>query len=47
MLLVSDTGSPGPEQLVVTTGLRGLCALEVRFMDLSGFAFRVFMVVYY
>jgi len=30
MLLVSDTGSPGPEQLVVTTGLRGLCALEVK-----------------
>ena len=29
MLLVSDTGSPGPDQLVVTTGLRGLCALEV------------------
>lgn len=31
MLLVSDTGSPGPNQLVVTTGLRGLTALEVRF----------------
>jgi acetylornithine deacetylase/succinyl-diaminopimelate desuccinylase-like protein len=30
MLLVSDTGSPGPDQLVVTTGLRGLCALEVK-----------------
>jgi acetylornithine deacetylase/succinyl-diaminopimelate desuccinylase-like protein len=30
LLLVSDTGSPGPEQLVVTTGLRGLCALEVK-----------------
>jgi acetylornithine deacetylase/succinyl-diaminopimelate desuccinylase-like protein len=29
-LLVSDTGSPGPEQLAVTTGLRGLVALEVR-----------------
>ena len=28
-LLVSDTGSPGPEQLAVTTGLRGLVALEV------------------
>lgn len=31
MLLVSDTGSPGPDQLVVTTGLRGLTALEVKF----------------
>ncbi|MBT3668499.1 MAG: M20/M25/M40 family metallo-hydrolase [Opitutae bacterium] len=30
LLLVSDTGSPGPEQLVVTTGLRGLSALEVK-----------------
>ncbi len=30
MLLVSDTGSPGPNQLVVTTGLRGLCAMEVK-----------------
>ncbi|MEC8865855.1 MAG: M20/M25/M40 family metallo-hydrolase, partial [Verrucomicrobiota bacterium] len=30
MLLVSDTGSPGPDQLVVTTGLRGLTALEVK-----------------
>lgn len=30
LLLVSDTGSPGPDQLVVTTGLRGLCALEVK-----------------
>ena len=29
-LLVSDTGSPGPEQLAVTTGLRGLVALEVK-----------------
>jgi acetylornithine deacetylase/succinyl-diaminopimelate desuccinylase-like protein len=29
-LLVSDTGSPGPQQLAVTTGLRGLVALEVR-----------------
>jgi acetylornithine deacetylase/succinyl-diaminopimelate desuccinylase-like protein len=28
-LLVSDTGSPGPDQLAVTTGLRGLVALEV------------------
>ncbi len=31
MLLVSDTGSPGPDQLVVTTGLRGLTAMEVKF----------------
>ena len=31
MLLVSDTGSPGPDQLVITTGLRGLTALEVKF----------------
>lgn len=30
MVLVSDTGSPSPEQLVVTTGLRGLTAMEVR-----------------
>ena len=30
LLLVSDTGSPGPDQLVVTTGLRGLAAMEVR-----------------
>ena len=30
LLLVSDTGSPGPDQLVVTTGLRGLTALEVK-----------------
>ena len=30
LLLVSDTGSPSPEQLVVTTGLRGLSALEVK-----------------
>ncbi len=29
-LLVSDTGSPGPHQLAVTTGLRGLVALEVK-----------------
>ena len=29
-LLVSDTGSPGPQHLAVTTGLRGLVALEVR-----------------
>jgi len=29
-LLVSDTGSPGPKQLAITTGLRGLVALEVR-----------------
>lgn len=32
MLLVSDTGSPGPDQLVITTGLRGLTALEVKFI---------------
>ena len=31
MVLVSDTGSPGPEQIVITTGLRGLVALEARF----------------
>jgi acetylornithine deacetylase/succinyl-diaminopimelate desuccinylase-like protein len=30
MVLVSDTGSPSPEQLVITTGLRGLTALEVK-----------------
>lgn len=30
LLLVSDTGSPGPDQLVVTTGLRGLAAMEIR-----------------
>jgi acetylornithine deacetylase/succinyl-diaminopimelate desuccinylase-like protein len=30
LLLVSDTGSPSPDQLVVTTGLRGLCAMEVK-----------------
>ena len=30
LLLVSDTGSPGSEQLAVTTGLRGLTALELR-----------------
>ena len=30
LLLVSDTGSPGPDQLVVTTGLRGLAAMEVK-----------------
>ena len=29
-LLVSDTGSPGPSQLAITTGLRGLVALEVK-----------------
>ncbi len=29
MLLISDTGSPSPDQLVVTTGLRGLTALEI------------------
>ena len=28
-MLVSDTGSPSPEQIVVTTALRGLVALEV------------------
>jgi acetylornithine deacetylase/succinyl-diaminopimelate desuccinylase-like protein len=30
LLLVSDTGSPGPGQLVVTTGLRGLAAMELK-----------------
>ena len=30
MVLVSDTGSPSPDQLAVTTGLRGLTALEVK-----------------
>ena len=30
LLLVSDTGSPSPDQLVVTTGLRGLTAMEVK-----------------
>lgn len=28
-LLVSDTGSPGDDQIVITTGLRGLVGLEV------------------
>ena len=31
MVLVSDTGSPNPEQIVITTGLRGLVAIEARF----------------
>ena len=31
LLLVSDTGSPGVDQLVVTTGLRGLTAMEIKF----------------
>ena len=30
LLLVSDTGSPGPDQLAVTTGLRGLAAMEIK-----------------
>ena len=30
MVLVSDTGSPSPEQLVITTGLRGLAGFEVK-----------------
>ncbi len=30
LLLVSDTGSPNPDQLVITTGLRGLSAMEVQ-----------------
>ncbi len=30
LLLVSDTGSPGPEQLAITTGLRGLTAMEIK-----------------
>lgn len=30
LLLVSDTGSPSPNQLAVTTGLRGLTALEIK-----------------
>ena len=34
-ILVSDTGSPGPEQLAVTTGLRGLTAMEVKILDPS------------
>jgi acetylornithine deacetylase/succinyl-diaminopimelate desuccinylase-like protein len=29
LVLLSDTGSPGPEQIVITTGLRGLTGLEV------------------
>ena len=29
-VLVSDTGSPSPAQIVITTGLRGLVAFEVR-----------------
>ena len=35
LLLVSDTGSPGPEQLAVTTGLRGLTAMEVKIFGLA------------
>ncbi|MBO94247.1 MAG: peptidase M20 [Opitutales bacterium] len=31
MVLVSDTGSPNPEQIAITTGLRGLVALEALF----------------
>ena len=30
MVLVSDTGSPSPEQIVITTGLRGLAGFEVK-----------------
>jgi acetylornithine deacetylase/succinyl-diaminopimelate desuccinylase-like protein len=29
MVLLSDTGSPNPEQIVITTGLRGLTGVEV------------------
>ena len=29
LVILSDTGSPGPEQIVITTGLRGLTGLEV------------------
>ncbi|MBC2594388.1 M20/M25/M40 family metallo-hydrolase [Ruficoccus amylovorans] len=29
MILVSDTGSPGTEQIVITTGLRGMVGMEV------------------
>ena len=29
LVLLSDTGSPNPEQIVITTGLRGLTGLEV------------------
>jgi acetylornithine deacetylase/succinyl-diaminopimelate desuccinylase-like protein len=29
-VLLSDTGSPSAEQLVVTTGLRGICGFEIR-----------------
>ncbi|MFP6886723.1 MAG: M20/M25/M40 family metallo-hydrolase, partial [Opitutales bacterium] len=35
MVLVSDTGSPSPEQLAITTGLRGLTALEVKLVGPS------------
>ena len=30
MVLVSDTGSPSPEQIVITTGLRGLAGFELK-----------------
>lgn len=29
-VLVSDSGSPSPDQIAITTALRGLCGLEVR-----------------
>ena len=45
MLLVSDTGSPGPDQLVMTTGLRGLTALEVKFLDRQKTCIQESMVV--
>ncbi len=33
MILLSDTGSPGTEQIVITTGLRGMFGLEVTLTD--------------
>ncbi len=30
LILLSDTGSPSPEQILITTGLRGLTALEIQ-----------------
>ena len=35
LLLVSDTGSPGPDQLAVTTGLRGWPPWRLRFSGLG------------
>ena len=47
MLLVSDTGSPGVDQLVITTGLIGLTAMEVKLTDLQKTYIQEYMVVLY